>query len=170
VPEKERCSGKMSTATSTAITLGCGRRSYFLYSRAAWTGSYAHAPEVPLRIEAASWRGRPVYFQVIGPWSKPERMAPPSGGTGKVFGMFFICTLILAAFLAWRNIRLGRGDTCGAFRLAAFVLSMSMLAWLCSASHVPTAHEFVSFYGSSERVFRLCRPSLDFLRSAGALR
>ena len=114
-------------------------------TRAAWTGSYAHAPEVPLRIEAASWRGRPVYFQVIGPWSKPERMAPPSGGTGKVFGMFFICTLILAAFLAWRNIRLGRGDTRGAFRLAAFVLSMSMLAWLCSASHVPTAHEFVSF-------------------------
>jgi serine/threonine-protein kinase len=114
-------------------------------ARAAWTGSYAHAPEVPLRIEAASWRGRPVYFQVIGPWSKPERMAPPLGGTGKVSGMFFICTLILAAFLAWRNIRLGRGDTRGAFRLAAFVLSMSMLGWLCSASHVPTAHEFVSF-------------------------
>ena len=114
-------------------------------TRAAWTGSYAHAPEVPLRIEAASWRGRPVYFQVIGPWSKPERMAPPPGGTGKVRGMFFICTIILAAFLAWRNIRLGRGDTRGAFRLAAFVWSMQMLWWLCSASHVPTAHEFVSF-------------------------
>jgi hypothetical protein len=114
-------------------------------TRAAWTGSYADAPEVPLRIEAASWRGRPVYFQVIGPWSKPERMAPPSGGTGKVVGVFFICTLILAAFLAWRNIRLGRGDTRGAFRLAAFVWSMSMLAWLCFASHVATAHEFVSF-------------------------
>jgi hypothetical protein len=115
-------------------------------TRAAWTGSYAHAPEVPLRIEAASWRGRPVYFQVIGPWSKPERMAPPQWTGWDSFGnAFFICTLILAAFLAWRNIRLGRGDTRGAFRLAAFVLSMSMLAWLCSASHVPTAHEFVSF-------------------------
>lgn len=112
-------------------------------ARAAWAGSYAHAPDVPLRIEAASWRGRPVYFQVIGPWSKPERMAPPAGG--KVAGMFFICTIMLAAFLAWRNIRLGRGDTRGAFRLAAFVLSVQMLWWLCSASHVPTAHEFVSF-------------------------
>jgi serine/threonine-protein kinase len=115
-------------------------------ARAAWTGSYAHAPEVPLRIEAASWRGRPVYFQVIGPWSKPERMLPPERSGGESVGnAFFICTLILAAFLAWRNIRLGRGDTRGAFRLAAFVLNMSMLAWLCSARHVPTAHEFVSF-------------------------
>ena len=51
-------------------------------ARAAWTGSYAHAPEVPLRIEAASWRGRPVNFQVIGPWSKPERMQPRSGRRG----------------------------------------------------------------------------------------
>jgi len=115
-------------------------------ARAAWTGSYGHAPAAPLRIEAASWRGSPVYFQVIGPWSKPERTRPPQETARDSIGhAFFICTLILAAFLAWRNIRLGRGDTRGAFRLALFVLSMSMLAWLCSASHVPTAHEFVSF-------------------------
>ncbi|MDR3700992.1 MAG: serine/threonine-protein kinase [Candidatus Sulfopaludibacter sp.] len=115
-------------------------------SRAAWTGSYAHAPDVPLRIEAASWRGRPVYFQVIGPWSKPERMQPPRWTAGDSFGTaFFIFTLSLSAFLAWRNIRLGRGDTRGAFRLAAFVLNCQMLVWLCSASHVPTNHEFISF-------------------------
>jgi hypothetical protein len=157
-PQVEDTSGPLHPADWTALLAAAGvDRSRFapaepqwiplvsFDTRAAWTGSYAHAPEVRLRIEAASWRGRPVYFQVIGPWSKPERMAPPSGGTGKVVGMFFICTLILAAFLAWRNIRLGRGDMRGAFRLAAFVWSMSMLAWLCFASHVPTAHEFVSF-------------------------
>jgi hypothetical protein len=115
-------------------------------ARAAWTGSYAHAPEVPLRIEAASWRGRPVNFQVIGPWSRPERMQPSQRIGAESLGLtFFICTLILAAFLARRNIRLGRGDTRGAFRLAAFVFSSAMLWCLCYASHVPTAHEFVSF-------------------------
>ena len=115
-------------------------------ARAAWTGSYGHAPEVPLRIEAASWRSRPVYFQVIGPWSIPERMQPPQGTAAKALGdALFICTLILAVFLAWRNIRLGRGDNRGALRLAAFVLSTSMLVWLCSATHVPTNHEFESF-------------------------
>ena len=55
-------------------------------SRAAWTGSYAHAPEVPVRVEAASWRGRPVSFQVIGPWSKPERMQPSQWTAGDIFG------------------------------------------------------------------------------------
>jgi hypothetical protein len=51
-------------------------------ARAAWIGSYTHAPEVPLRIEAASWRGRPVNFQVIGPWSRPERMQPSQWPAG----------------------------------------------------------------------------------------
>ena len=63
---------------------------------------------------------------------------------------FSSALLILAAFLAWRNIRLGRGDTRGASRLAAFVLSLQMLVWLCGASHVPTAHEFVEFLRSTE--------------------
>ena len=114
-------------------------------ARAAWTGSYAHAPEAPLRIEAASWRGRPVYFQVIGPWSKPERMAPPSGGMGKVVGNLFHRHVHPGRLPGMAEYPPRAGDTRGAFRLAAFVLSMSMLAWLCSASHVPTAHEFVSF-------------------------
>ncbi len=56
--------------------------------------------------------------------------------------------LILAAFLAWRNIRLQRGDTRGALRLAAFTLFLDMLLWLCGASHVPTPHEADSFFRS----------------------
>jgi serine/threonine protein kinase len=115
-------------------------------ARAAWTGSYADAPEVPVRIEAASWRGRPVNFQVIGPWSKPARMQPLGWTSGDGFvGISFICLLILAAFLAWRNIRLQRGDTHGASRLAGFILLLHVLSWLCGASHVPTPHEFASF-------------------------
>jgi hypothetical protein len=36
-------------------------------ARAAWTGSYASAPGILMRIEAASWHGKPVFFRVIGP-------------------------------------------------------------------------------------------------------
>jgi len=115
-------------------------------ARAAWTGSYAHAPEVPLRIEAASWHGRPVDFRVIGPWSRPERMQPPNRTAGESLGpAVFICLLVLAGFLAWRNVRLQKGDTHGAARLAVFVWLLNMLLWLCDASHVPTPHEFESF-------------------------
>jgi hypothetical protein len=34
-------------------------------ARAAWTGTYPDQPEIPLRIEAAAWRGKPVYFQLV---------------------------------------------------------------------------------------------------------
>jgi hypothetical protein len=116
-------------------------------ARAAWTGSYEHAPVVPLRIEAASWRGRPVNFQLIGPWSRPERMQPLQWSAGLGFILaFFICMLTLGEFLAWRNIRLQRGDTSGASRLAAFTLFLDMLLWVCGASHVPTPHEVDSFF------------------------
>jgi hypothetical protein len=123
-------------------------------TRAAWTGSYAHAPEVPVRIEAAFWRGRPVNFQVIGPWSKAERMQPLRWSAGDGFApTFFICLLILAAFLAWRNVRLQKGDTRGAARLAGVIFILHVLLWLCDASHVPTPHELGSFIGGLTQAF-----------------
>jgi hypothetical protein len=47
--------------------------------RAAWTGADAVTGS-PLRIEAAAWRGRPVFFRMIGDWTRPERTQPPSIG------------------------------------------------------------------------------------------
>src|SRR6185436_810264 len=37
--------------------------------RAAWEGSYSEAPDLPLRIEAASYRGKPVSFRMVLPWT-----------------------------------------------------------------------------------------------------
>jgi hypothetical protein len=42
-------------------------------ARGAWTGSLAERPDIPMRIEAAAYRGKPVYFELIGPWTRPER-------------------------------------------------------------------------------------------------
>ena len=114
--------------------------------RAAWTGVWPEQPEIPLRIEAAAWRGRPVWFQMIGPWSKPERM--PTVQPTKVqrfvnsLGVALIAIVLLGAMLfARHNNRQGRGDRRGAFRLACFVFAVQMLAWLSGASHAPTTHE-----------------------------
>jgi hypothetical protein len=116
-------------------------------ARAAWTGSYANAPEIPLRIEAASWRGRPVNFQVIAPWSRPTRMQPVQRTPGEAFASAAVtCLLLVSWFLAWRNLRLQRGDTRGAARLAGYILVLRLLLWLCGASHVPTLHEVWSFW------------------------
>jgi hypothetical protein len=116
-------------------------------ARAAWTGSYVGAPDIPIRIEAASWRGRPVFFRLIGPWSKPERMQHFSEvpSVGLVFPSAALIALALGVFLAWRNFRAKRGDIRGANRVAAFVFASAWLQGMLSAHHVALSSEFHVF-------------------------
>jgi eukaryotic-like serine/threonine-protein kinase len=46
--------------------------------------------------------------------------------------------------LARRNVRLGRGDRRGAFRLGVFLFTGGILNWLCRANHVPDLMEFTA--------------------------
>jgi len=39
-------------------------------------GALPERPDVPMRIEAAAYRGKPVSWDLIGPWSRPGRMVP----------------------------------------------------------------------------------------------
>ena len=39
----------------------------------AWTGVFPDAPETAVRIEAAAFRGRPVYLELGGEWTRPQR-------------------------------------------------------------------------------------------------
>jgi len=110
-------------------------------TRAAWTGSLAEHPNIPMRIEAGAYRGKPVYFQLIGPWTRPERMQPYQPTMGEraslvIFTVLLLSVLIVSAMLARRNLRLDRGDRRGAFRLAAFVFAAWAVAWFFGAHHV----------------------------------
>src|SRR5579871_1864635 len=90
-------------------------------ARAAWTGVFSSNPKVPIRVEAAWWHAKPVYFQILGPWSTPTRM-PSSSRKSSVDYTLIILTVaggVGGAFMALRNLRLGRGDRQGALRLAA---------------------------------------------------
>ena len=53
-------------------------------ARAAWTGPLPGLPNEQLRIEAAAYRGKPVYFQQIAPWTPPTRMATTDRGADAV--------------------------------------------------------------------------------------
>jgi serine/threonine-protein kinase len=119
-------------------------------ARAAWTGTLAERPDIPMRIEAAAYRGKPVYFELIGLWTRPERMQPyqPTAGewVGGVIGIvLFLSVLVGGAVLARRNLRLGRGDRRGAFRLAAFVFAAWAVAWFFGAHHVLNVDELPLF-------------------------
>lgn len=110
--------------------------------RFGWRGYYPEDPKTEMQISAASYRGKPVYFHVIGPWSQPWRMQTPQRSRSQtvrittfIIGGFV--TLILAALFARRNLRLGRGDRRGAFRISAFMFSTAALTGLLTAHHVP---------------------------------
>jgi predicted Ser/Thr protein kinase len=115
-------------------------------TRMAWTGTWPGTTR-PLRVEAASWRGKPVFFSLIGDWTKPERMKSPEDSAGKKARQIVALTLTLsllfgAIVLARRNYRQGRGDREGAFRLALVMFGLEMLLWLCRSHFVPSLNIF----------------------------
>jgi hypothetical protein len=118
-------------------------------ARAAWTGSLTERPGFPMRIEAAAYRGKPVYFELIGPWSRPERMQPYATADRPAYLVIvfalIVSMLVAGALLARRNVRLGRGDRRGGFRLAAFVFGTWAVAWIFGAHHVSSLTEFWLF-------------------------
>ncbi|HEX9982654.1 MAG TPA: protein kinase [Thermoanaerobaculia bacterium] len=118
-------------------------------SRMAWTGVWPERPDLPLRIEAASYNGKPTYFDLVGPWRAPWR-EPSVVAFGRAFPIILLTiyfgALALAALLAWKNVRLGRGDRRGAFRLALFAFTLRIIHWIFFAHHTPTAAEVVSSF------------------------
>ena len=111
-------------------------------TRMAWTGTWPGTTR-PLRVEAAAFQGKPVFFSLIGSWTKPEREKSTEKKTigqwiGKIFGLLLLCTLLVGSgFLARWNYRRGRGDREGALRLALVMFAMEMGLFLCR-SHFAT--------------------------------
>ncbi|HEY5838983.1 MAG TPA: serine/threonine-protein kinase, partial [Pyrinomonadaceae bacterium] len=122
-------------------------------TRAAWEGTYPDRPEFKIHVEAALFEGKPVYFEIIDVWDRPLE---PSAALGSISGpalvtlllIVFITVMIGSAFLAWRNLRLGRGDRKGAFRLAVFAFAAVFLRWLFTAHHVAALGEALNFISS----------------------
>ncbi len=115
--------------------------------RAAWEGVFPEQPDIPIRVEAAAYRGRPVHFEVVAPWHGPERQQP-SGLPTRIKALFtillsvFVLMLVGSSLLAIRNLRQGRGDRKGAWRLGVFMFIVTLLTRISSAHHVPTFDEF----------------------------
>jgi serine/threonine-protein kinase len=113
-------------------------------SRAAWDGTFEPGRTERVHLEAASWKGRPVYFSMGGDWqSKEERNV---GEFTPVFtitmGLLFPLFFGGAAILAWLNLQKGRGDRRGARQIAVAVFLAAMLNWIFTASHVAGFWEF----------------------------
>jgi len=110
-------------------------------ARAAWIGKWPDSG-LPLRVEAASWHGKVVFFNLISPWTRPERMQPVQYTRGEkisevLLTVVLLLLLVAGAYAASRNYRHGRGDPRGAFRLSVVIFVADMLVWLCFGHFVP---------------------------------
>ncbi|MGZ5483642.1 MAG: protein kinase domain-containing protein [Pyrinomonadaceae bacterium] len=115
---------------------------FFADANLSWEGPHVDHAEIPVRIEAATYQGKPVYFQIVAPWDKPFRQEEAAvGGRRRVAATIAITVLlsviIAAVFLARRNLRQGRSDTKGAFKISIFVFLMGLAGNLLIADHIP---------------------------------
>jgi hypothetical protein len=119
-------------------------------TRAAWTGTWPGSSR-PLRIEAAAFQGKPVFFSLIGPWARPQRMRPdpPTTAGRRAGNLILLGVLVLvvagAALLARRNYIRGRGDRRGALRLAGVLFATLIALWLCRGHIAPTLGTLLPF-------------------------
>jgi serine/threonine-protein kinase len=118
-------------------------------ARVAWTGTWPGSGR-PLRIEAAAWRGKPVYFSEVGSWTTPNRMqnskTRAAQHASQVLAVILAILLLAGgAWIARRNYVTGKSDLHGAFRLASAVFLIEIAIWVCRDHFIPTLATFGRF-------------------------
>jgi hypothetical protein len=108
--------------------------------RRAWEGEWPELPGQPVRIEAAAYGGRIVVFDQVAPWSRATREVPPQAQPVRwislVGGLIIFSLPIGAGWMAYRNVRAGRGDMRGAMKAATFVAVVTMATWVVAPNHI----------------------------------
>ncbi len=120
---------------------------FYADDRAAWQGSLPGWPGTTFRIEAATFQGKPVYFEVIGPWTQSTRTELVPFALDDYVTTFLALLLVAiigcGLFFAIRNLRLGRGDRRSANRLALLTIGLLTAILILTAHHVLTFWELV---------------------------
>ena len=135
-------------------------------AHAAWTGTWPGSKDA-LRVEAASYRGKPVYFALIGNWTEAARMATSDESTKEKVGNAMLAALAIlvlfaAILIAWRNCTEGKADVQGAWRLGLAVFLIQVLMCFFRA-------HFVSSISSLELVVLAMSEGLFFAALVCAL-
>jgi serine/threonine-protein kinase len=128
--------------------------------RKAWNGRFADHPSIPIRIEAASYLGHPVYFEVVPPWQKDrsydDALTSRQLTAVVLLLIAFIFILIGTILLATRNLRSGRGDRKGAFRVAVFLFVTMFVGAIIQAHHIPSLSAEFNIFVQSAQYALIC--------------
>lgn len=110
-------------------------------NRAAWEGTLPNKPEIPIRLEAAAYAGKPVFFKIIGPWNSRGQVRPPESHpvAAKILTFVFVgmtlAFVMIGVVLGRRNLRDGSGDRKGGARLAIYIFLALMVSWVFRTRH-----------------------------------
>ena len=121
-------------------------------SRQAWSGVFPGLPDTSITVEIAAWHGKVTSFFIRWPWiSIPKSNdSSPVGGLHPLwtaFSVVFIASGMLAVILlARRNLKRGRGDRKGAFRIAMATFLFYAISWLAAQHIVPNADMIDYFF------------------------
>jgi serine/threonine protein kinase len=116
-------------------------------AQAAWEGTWPGHPELSLRVEAAAYRGKAVYFDLVSSWTQQDRVqgeqTSPWGSIQTAIVLTVFCSIVLLGItMARSNVRSGRGDRRGAARLALLAFLSMGGGGLLFAHHIPQVAEF----------------------------
>jgi len=108
-----------------------------------WRAPHPTVAGVQGQIDVAMWRGRPVHVQVTESWTTlAERKEGAIPGAWRerldapVRSAIFLVALFAGAWFGIANLRAGRVDRTGAFRMAGAFVALSVGAWLVRAHHL----------------------------------
>jgi serine/threonine-protein kinase len=103
--------------------------------RIAWTGDYGSRVSVPVHVEAGAFQGRPVYFEVLFPWTtggreSQERAVSTSSQYPPLIYIFvsFFLFFGVGGVLARHNWKTGRADVRGAALVGLATFATLLLA------------------------------------------
>jgi serine/threonine-protein kinase len=108
----------------------------FSDERIAWKGTLADWTDIPIRVEAAAFQGKPVYFRIKPPWQKPQvAYSAPSWSLVDLIGLaIFLGAVVSSILLVWRNIKLGRADLRGTGKIALVFFVFNLIFQLTTSS------------------------------------
>jgi serine/threonine-protein kinase len=115
-------------------------------TRLAWEKNSSDPSVAGTRVEAASFQGSVVSFQVVRPWDRPTRMEvqqmTPRQKWAQRVALGLLAVLVVATFAyARRSLASGRADFRGASRIAVALVVLSVIDWLLRAQHSSAANE-----------------------------
>ena len=115
-------------------------------AREAWTGFFADRSDLPVRVDAASFRGRATSFELSFPWTPSKSLLGASRQPIPIVVSILLLALYAAVGLVARhNVAANRSDLRGAYRIGLYFGLGDIAIWMFGVHHPAMARSVEDF-------------------------